>query len=176
MFTKYHFKSIVLSSFLIVFGFAYNASATDINTSATVVTSVTVAEVTPLNFGTFVPAVGAETITFDAGGTISAPSITFLGGEIGGEASTSGPASGDTVIVFVTGTTLTNAGGPDMPIRGNCLGPNGGGLGTDNGFCTFGSLGGLETVQIGAKLDVGAAAVQTGGIYTGVLVVVAGFY
>ncbi len=172
MFGKLNFKSIALFSFLAVFGFAYNASATPINTSATVLASVTVAEVTPLNFGSFTVGVVGGDVTFNAGGTISAdPDITLLGGEVGGVASTTGPAAADNVQVFVTGTTLTGPG--IMNIVGNCQGP-GGALGTNNGSCTFTSAGGVENVQIGGVLTVGPS--QAVGVYTGTIEVTAGFF
>lgn len=173
MLRKFNCKSILLSSIMFVLCFAYNASATDINTSATVVSSVTVAEVTPFNFGSFVPDTSIQTVSFDAGGTIGATGgIVLLGGEVGGVASTSGPTAGTTVQVFVTGTTLTS-GLNSMALVGNCMGP-GGALGTDNGSCTFTSAGGVENVQIGGKLTVGAN--QPTGVYTGVLAVTAGFF
>lgn len=174
MFGKFNYKSIVLSSVMFVLCFAYNASATDINTSATVVTSVAVAEVTQFNFGFFVPDTSIQTVSFDAGGTISATGgIVLLGGEVPGVASTTGPSASDNVEVFVTGTTLDN--GPNsMAIVGNCKGPGAAVLGTDNGSCTFVSGGGVENVQIGGKLTVGAS--QPTGVYNGVLAVTAGFY
>ncbi len=163
-----------MSSIIFILGFAYYASATPINTSATVVTSVTVAEVTPFNFGSFTVGVVGGVLTFDAGGTISAaPDITHLGGEVGGVASTTGPSASDTVQVFVTGTTLTGIG-PAMPIVGNCKGPGAAPLGADNGSCTFTSAGGVENVQIGGKLTVGAS--QTPGLYSGTIEVTAGFF
>jgi len=174
MFEKIKCKSIVLSSIIFILGFAYYASATPINTSATVITSVTVAEVTPLNFGSFTVGVAGGVLTFDAGGTISAdPDITHLGGEVGGVASTTGPSASDTVLVFVTGTTLTGPA-PPMVIVGNCKGPGAAPLGTDNGSCTFTSAGGVENVQIGGKLTVGAS--QPPGLYSGTIEVTAGFF
>jgi len=174
MFKKFNCKSIVLSGFLVVFGFASNVSATPINTSATVLTSITVTEDTPLNFGSFTVGVVGGVLAFDAGGTISpAPDITHLGGEVGGVASldTSGTGA-TTVTVTVTGTTLTS-GANTMTLVGNCLG-NGGVLGADNGSCTYASQQIVnDLVQIGGKLTVGAS--QPAGTYTGTLEVVAGF-
>ena len=173
MFGKIKCKSIVLASVLFVLCFAYNASATPINTSATVVTSVTVAEVTAFSFGSFVTDSSVQTVTFDAGGTISASGgIVLVGGEIGGVASTTGPSNLDTVVVNVLGTTLTGPGAP-MTLEGNCMGPLGA-LGTYNGSCQFTSAGGTENVQIGGRLTVGAN--QTSGVYTGTLAVTAGYY
>jgi len=173
MFKKMNFKAIVLSSVMFVLCFAVNASATPINTTATVVTSVTVAEVTPFNFGSFVPDTSIQTVTFNAGGTIGATGgIVLLGGEVGGVASTSGPSAADTVQVFVTGGLLTS-GGNNMTVAGNCMGP-GGALGTNDGSCTFTSAGGTENVQIGGVLTVGAN--QPTGVYTGTIEVTAGFF
>ncbi len=115
----------------------------------------------------------AQTITFDAGGTISATGgIVLLGGEVGGVASTTGPSATDTVQVFVTGGLLTS-GGNNMTVRGNCRGP-GGGLGGYDGSCTCTSAGGTENVEIGGDLAVGAN--QPSGLYTGTIEVTAGFF
>lgn len=174
MFEKIKGKSIVFSSVLFVLCFAYNVSATPINTNASVVTSVTVAQLTAFSFGAFVPDPLGDTVSFDAGGSISATGATvFLGGDVGGVASTTGPTIGTFVEVFVLGTTLTGVGAP-MPLVGNCMGPNGGLLGTDNGSCTFTSAGGVENVQIGGKLTVGIA--QAPGLYSGTIEVTAGYY
>lgn len=174
MFEKIKFKAIVFFSVFFVLCFAYNVSATPINTSATVVTSVTVAEVTPFSFGAFVPDPAGDIVAFDAGGSISSAGTTvFVGGDVGGEASTTGPIIASFVEVFVVGTVLSGPG-LDMPLVGNCMGPNGGLLGTDNGSCTFTSIGGVEIVQIGGKLTVGAG--QTPGAYSGTIEVTAGYY
>jgi len=153
-----------------------NASATPITTNATVVGVVTVAEVTPLDFGSFAPdSATPQTITFNAGGTIGATgNIVLLGGEIGGVASTTGPTAGSTVQVVVLGG-LINSAGNSMTVQINCLGPGVGAvLGTLDGSCTFTSAGGLENVQIGGVLAVGAN--QPAGAYTGTVTVTAGFF
>lgn len=169
------FKSIVLSSFLVVFGFASNSSATPINTSAEVVGNITVTEQTPLNFGQFTVGVTGGVITYDAGGTISASGdVVLLGSEVGGVArlDTTGAGAATPVTVTVTGTTLSS-GGNNMSIVGNCLGPAGA-LGADNGNCTFNSNNTTtDDVQIGGKLTVGAN--QPTGVYTGTLEVTAAF-
>ena len=174
MFVKNKFKSIVSSSVMFVLCFAYNASATPINTSADILTSITVTEQTPLNFGQFtVGAVGGD-LRFDAGGAINAdPDITHLGGETGGVARLDTSGTGNVPItVTVTGTTLTS-GANTMNIAGNCRGFLGV-LGADNGQCTYTSQqSATDDVQIGGVLTVGAS--QAPGNYTGTLEVVAGF-
>lgn len=173
MFEKIKYKAIVFSSVFFVLCFAYNVSATPITTSASVVTAVTVTEVTALNFGLFVTDTTLQTITFEPGGTISGSgAIVLVGGDVMGVASTSGPSLNDTVVVNVLGTVLTGPG-LDMPLEGICQGP-GGALGTYNGSCNFVSGGGTENVQIGGRLTVNPN--QTGGLYTGTLAVVAGYY
>jgi len=173
MFKK--FKSIALSSVLFVVGFAYNASATPINTSAEVVGNITVTEQTPLNFGQFTVGIAGGVINFDAGSTISAGGdVLLLGGDVGGVArlDTTGAGAATPVTVTVTGTTLAS-GGNTMPLVGNCLGPAGA-LGADNGSCTFSSNNtATDDVQIGGKLSVGAN--QPSGVYTGTLEVTAAF-
>jgi hypothetical protein len=170
-------KSIVLSSVLFVFCFAYNASATPINTSAEVVGNITVTEQTPLNFGQFTVGIAGGVINFDAGTVITTGGdVLLLGGDAGGVArlNTTGTPVAAPVTVTVTGTTLAS-GGNTMPIVGNCLGPNGGDtLGADNGSCTFNSnQSATDDVQIGGKLSVGAS--QPSGVYTGTLEVTAAF-
>ncbi|MFQ6615031.1 MAG: DUF4402 domain-containing protein [Fidelibacterota bacterium] len=174
MLGKFCSKSISLLSVIFVLCFVGNASAVNITTNATVVSAVTVAEVTPLDFGSFVPDPVGDTITFNAGGTIAAGSgaTVLLGGEVGGVASTNGPTLGSTVQVFVTGGNIAS-GVNTMAVQVNCLGP-GGALGTLDGSCTFTSAGGLESVQIGGVLTVAPA--QPAGAYTGFVSVTAGFF
>jgi len=173
MFKK--FKSIALFSVLFVVGFAYNASATPISTSAEVVGNITVTEQTPLNFGKFTVGIAGGVISFDAGSTISAGGdVLLLGGDVGGVArlDTTGAGAATPVTVTVTGTTLAS-GGNTMPLVGNCLGPAGA-LGADNGSCTFSSNNtATDDVQIGGKLSVGAN--QPSGVYNGTLEVTAAF-
>ena len=168
-------KAVVLSSIMFVLCFAFNASATPINTSAEVVGNITVTEQTPLNFGQFTVGITGGVITFDAGGTISAGGdVLLLGGEVGGVArlDTTGAGAATPVTVTVTGTNLTS-GANTMAIVGNCLGPAGV-LGADNGNCTFNSNNtATDDVQIGGKLTVGAN--QPTGTYTGTLEVTAAF-
>jgi uncharacterized protein DUF4402 len=175
MLRKFCSKSIVLSNIMFVLCFVCNASAATFTTNATVVGSVTVAEVTPLDFGSFVPDPGGDTITFNAGGTISAAGASvLLGGEIGGVVSTNNQAITDNVQVFVTGGLITS-GGNNMTVQLNCMGPNAGVLGTLDGSCTFVSpAGSPDNVQIGGVLTYGAA--QPAGAYTGLLTVTAGFF
>ena len=168
-------KVIAVSSIMFVLGFAFNAGATPINTSAEVVGNITVTEQTPLNFGQFTVGTLGGVVTFDAGGTISASGdVLLLGGEVGGVArlDTTGAGAATPVTVTVTGTTLSS-GGNTMAIVGNCLGPAGV-LGADNGNCTFNSNNTTtDDVQIGGKLTVGAN--QPTGTYTGTLEVTAAF-
>jgi hypothetical protein len=170
-----NFKLSALSSVMFVLCFAYNASATPINTSAEVVGNITVTEQTPLNFGQFTVGIAGGVISFDAGTAISpGGDVLLLGGEIGGVArlDTTGAGPATPVTVTVTGTTLAS-GGNTMPIVGNCLGPAGA-LGADNGACTFNSNNtATDDVQIGGKLSVGAN--QPSGVYTGTLEVTAAF-
>ena len=169
-------KLIVLSSVLFVLCFAYNASATPINTSAEVVGNITVTELTPLNFGQFTVGVLGGVIDFDAdGAAISAGGdVALIGGEIPGVArlDTTGTGIGAAVTVTVTGTLLVS-GGNNMTIVGNCQGP-GGPLGADNGNCGFiSNQSATDDVQIGGKLTVGAS--QPVGVYNGTLEVTAAF-
>lgn len=170
-----NFKLSALSSVMFVLCFAYNASATPINTSAEVVGNITVTEQTQLNFGQFTVGIAGGVISFDAGTAISpGGDVLLLGGEIGGVArlDTTGAGPATPVTVTVTGTTLAS-GGNTMPLVGNCLGPAGA-LGADNGACTFNSNNtATDDVQIGGKLSVGAN--QPSGVYTGTLEVTAAF-
>lgn len=175
MFKEFNCKSIILSGCLMVLGFANHVSASPITTNATILTSITVSEQTPLDFGSFTVGVVGGNLRFDAGGAINpAPDITLLGGEQGGVArlDTSGGSTNAPVTVTVTGTTLTS-GANFMNIQGNCRG-NGGALGADNGSCTYNSQDiAADDVQIGGVLAVGAS--QPAGTYSGTLEVVAGF-
>jgi hypothetical protein len=60
-----------------------------------------------------------------------------------------------------------------MALLANCLGPPpvSGGLGVDNGDCTFDGNSGSDFVTIGGRLSVGAN--QLPGLYTGVITVTA---
>ena len=175
MFEKIKCKSIVLSSIIFVLCFAYNASATDINSTAEVLTNVSVTEITPLDFGQFSSGTLAGGVNFDAGSAISASGgVTLLGGEISGlaELDTTGKVAGTTVTVTTIATSLDD-GGNSMGLVANCFGP-GGPVGGDNGNCTFSSSSApAELVIIGGKLTVGAN--QPPGVYNGIISVIAAF-
>ena len=174
MFKK--FKSVALTSVLFVFGFAYNASATPINTSANIVGNITVTETTPLSFGDITSGTTAGTVTLTTGGAISASNATIvlLGSEQVGDMAlnTTGVPVASTITVTVTGGTLTS-GLNTMTVLGNCEGP-GGAASAINAPCTFTvTPGPAESVLIGGELSVGAN--QATGNYTGTMEVTAAF-
>ena len=169
-------KSVALSSVLFVFGVAYNASATPINTSADIVGNITVTETTPLSFGDITSGTTAGTVTLTTGGTISASNATIvlLGSEQVGDMSlnTTGVPATTPITVTVTGGTLTS-GLNTMTVQGNCEGP-GGAPSAINAPCTFNSnAAAAESVLIGGQLSVGAN--QATGSYTGTMEVTAAF-
>jgi hypothetical protein len=89
----------------------YNASAIPINTSAEILTRITIPEQTPFDLGSFTVDVVGGTFTLDAGGTISSvPDITLLGGHQGGIARlvTAGAPALATITVTVIGTSLAS--------------------------------------------------------------------
>ncbi len=176
MFEKIKYKSIVLSGIIFVLCFAYNASATDINTTATVVSNIAVSEIAALDFGQFSSSASGGDVTFDAGAGISASGgVTLLGGEISGIARLDTTGAGASLVtVTMTGTTLLS-GGDSMTLGANCLGtPTNFGLGADDGDCTFTSNNTTtDDVILGGVLTVGAN--QPAGTYTGVISVIASF-
>ena len=113
---------------MFVFGFAYNAIATPINTSADIVGNITVTETTPLSFGDITSGTTAGTVTLTTGGTISASNATIvlLGSEQVGDMSlnTTGVPAATPITVTVTGGNLTS-GLNTMAVQGNCEGPGG---------------------------------------------------
>ena len=164
-----------LFSLFLALLFLGTANATPINASAMVVTSITVEENTPLNFGSFTVGSAGGTIIFNAGEAISADGdIILMGGEIAGVArmDTSDTRSGQ-IFVTVIGTTLIS-GVNSMDVAGNCLGV-GGVLGEGNGDCSFFSNQNNTSydVTIGGELIVGPN--QPAGGYTGVMEVTANF-
>ena len=172
-------KKLLLSALVVPFVSmtAFNtAQAVDLNVDAEVVTVLTVSEVNALDFGRFATAGLGGDVTFNAGGSISADAdITLLGGEQIGLVSVTAPASAN-VTVDVVGTTLTaqgGSGGAPMNIVGNCQGPNGGALGSNNGFCQFTSTGGVQNIEVGGVLSVNAA--QAPDVYAGTMTVTANF-
>ena len=166
-----NFKSIILSSVMLVLFFAYNVSATPITTNARVVSSATVSAVDNLNFGLFSVGVVGCDITFNAGDIISAdPDVTLLGSELGGEVTVGGTAIGDNVQVNLTATDLTGPG--TMTIVPDCQ-LQGAGAPTAN-LCTYVATGATDTVQVGGVLTVGAS--QPVGLYSGSIEVTAGFF
>ena len=174
MFNK--FKSVALFSALLVFGLAYNASATPINTSANIVGNITVTETTPLSFGDITSGTTAGTVTLTTGGAIAASNATIvlLGSEQVGDMAlnTTGVPALTPITVTVTGGTLTS-GLNTMNVLGNCQGP-GGAASAINAPCTFNSNNAAaESVLIGGELSVGAN--QATGNYTGTMEVTAAF-
>ncbi len=153
-------KRLIL--FLVIFGFAYNASATPHNTSAEIVTSITIPEQILADFGSFTVNVVGGAFTIDAVGTISpAPNITLLGGDQGGVARlvTAGTPALATVTVTAIATGTTRASEVDtLVIVGICRGP-GAALDSDNSNCTF-SLNKVidDDVKIGGKVTLSTSA------------------
>ncbi len=152
-------KKLIL--FLVVFGFACNASAAPLNTSAEIVTSITIPEQFSFDIGLITGGVVDRALTFDAGGTTSSASDSTLpGGEQGGvfrlvNAGTPAPAT-VTVTVTVIGTTLAS-GDDTTVIVANCR-ESGGALNVDNGNCTVRFNEVIDDdVNIGGKLTVGAS-------------------
>ncbi len=141
---------------------------------AEVVTVLTVTEDTRLNFGRFGTDGSASSVTFNAGGTISAGAgITLLGGEQIGVVDVSGSlTSGDNVRVDVTGANLTPVSGPGQPmlLQANCQGPGGATGGLDS-FCTYVSNGATQSVEVGGVLTVNAS--QESNVYAGTVAVTA---
>ena len=94
-----------LIPFLVVFAFVYNASASPLNTSAEIVTSITIPDLSPIDFDSIIGSVVGGTLTFDVGGAISlAPNIKLLDDDQGGVArlvSINSPAL-TTLTVYVT--------------------------------------------------------------------------
>jgi len=170
-------KVVALSSIMFVFGFAFNVSATPINTSANIVGNITVTETTPLNFGDITSGTTAGTVTLTTGGTISASNATIvlLGSEQVGDMAlnTTGVPASMPITVTVTGGTLTNLAHDTMNVLGNCQGP-GGDASAINVPCTFNSnAAAAESVLIGGELSVGAN--QATGFYFGTMEVTAAF-
>ena len=94
-----------LIPFLVVFAFVYNASASPLNTSAEIVTSITIPDLSQIDFDSIIGSVVGGTLTFDVGRAISlAPNIKLLGDDQGGVArlvSVNSPAPA-TLTVYVT--------------------------------------------------------------------------
>ena len=94
-----------LIPFLVVFAFVYNASASPLNTSAEIVTSITIPDLSQIDFDSIIGSVVGGTLTFDVGGAISlAPNIKLLADDQGGVArlvSVNSPAPA-TLTVYVT--------------------------------------------------------------------------
>jgi len=153
-------KRLIL--FLVIFGFAYNASATPHNTSAEIVTSITIPEQILADFGSFTVNVVGGAFTIDAVGTISpAPNRTLLGGDQGGVAQlvTAGIPALATVTVTAIAIGTTRASEVDtMVIVGICRGP-GATLDADNSNCTFRFNEVIaDAVNIGGKVTLSASA------------------
>ena len=154
---------MVLASLMTTFNLGKSAQAVSLDASADVQQVLVVTAVTPLSFGTFATTAAAGDITFNAGGAISAdPSVTLLGSETGGVVSLTAPGVG-TAIITTVATNLTGPG-TDMPLVANCLGV-GGTLGSGNGSCTFTTVNGAQSIDVGGVLSVNIN--QLAGNYTG---------
>ena len=124
-----------LFPFLVVFAFACNASASPLNTSTEIVTSITTPEQFSFDFGSISKGVVGRTLTLGTSGTASPVlEITLLDGYQGGVARL--VTAGTPALATVTVTVTTSAFGDETTmIVSHCQGP-GGALGTDNGNCT----------------------------------------
>lgn len=170
-------KVITIYSFLFVFGLAFNASATPINTTANVVSELTVTVGNPLNFGMFSVGATGDTINFPANGTISTSSglVTLLGGESIGTVTISPAPVTNTVTITlgsITNLTCAACGGDPMNIVPECEIAGGGGTQGAN-TCTFTGTSNSEIVQIGGSLSVNGS--QAPGVYNGTIEVTAGY-
>jgi hypothetical protein len=104
-----------LIPFLVVFAFVYNASASPLNISAEILTSITIPDLSPFDFGSIIGGVVGGTLTFDGGGANSpAPNIRLLGDDQGGVARLVSVNSPPLATVTIYVTTLASEGGTTM--------------------------------------------------------------
>ena len=127
------------------------------NASATVLTPITITTGNTLNFGSFAPAATAGTLVVNTAGTTRTPGggvipsgTTFTGGTF-----TIAGANVGFSIAAPASFSVNLTGAPSMVV-------------TLSGIGTSGTIaGGSITYPFGGSLAVGAAAVQTAGVYTG---------
>ncbi len=161
---------MVLASFMATFGLGKSAHAVSLSVDADVQQVIAVTAVTPLAFGAFSTDGTSADVTFDAGTSIAGGTgIVLLGSEVGGVVSINAPAIGQSATITAVATTLTGPG-TAMTLVANCLGI-GGTLGADNGDCTFTTTLGVQNIDVGGVLTVGAN--QLAGNYTGTITVTA---
>ena len=157
------------------------AQATDtdqIDTTATIVAGIDVVAVADLDFGSFVPDAGGDTVTIDgdaAGARAAGLGTTYL---VTTDAGSSGQftISADQDTVFEISATVTDLTGPGAAMSLTNVTVSGGDGATTTGsnieaaavggFSTT-TTGAAETFYVGGTLNVNAA--QVAGDYTGTL-------
>lgn len=134
-----------------------NAATANGTANATVLTAISIAAVSALDFGSMGNA--ANTITISTAGVRSATDNSQLAGGTVGAAQFTVTGSGATAYtITLPGAILINNGGNNMTV--NNFAHNAGG--------TPALVGGTDTFEVGADLTVGAA--QVTGAYTGTFV------
>jgi hypothetical protein len=135
-----------------------NTATSSCNATATIVTGISIAKTSDLNFGSVVPGGSAGTVAITPAGARTAAGGTSLGSATGSSAGAfqvSGLGGATYSITLPASTTITS-GGNNMTVNTFTSTPNA--TGTLNG-------GGNQSLAIGATLQVGAN--QPTGTYTG---------
>ncbi len=158
------------------------AQATDndsITTEAVVVAGIDVVGVLELDFGSFVPDAGGDTITIDTAGARTVGGTSFLVASDPGQAGTfTIDADEDTAFNLLAAPSVLTGPGADMTISTVSVSGGDGGTTTApdlvaaavSGFSTT-ATGTPETFTVGGTLVVGAG--QVAGLYNGTLTLTA---
>jgi hypothetical protein len=153
-------------------GSASSALAADATSTATsqVIEVIAVSAITPLNFGKFIPAVGAGSVTIRNDGTRTVTAVTAVNsvGFSAAQFSVTGGANATYAITHTGVAVLTGvngAAGPTMALtKTSSFAAD-----TTSGNVSVGTLsaGGTQTIYVGGSIAIGAGHLP--GVYEGAL-------
>jgi hypothetical protein len=158
---KHLLSSAVTTAFLTSIISQSALAATDTGTAnARIVTPITIAETTEMNFGDIQPEGGATTVTLSTTGVATPSGATVVTGSPSqGVFSVTGTeAATYSITLPADGTVQLTGPGPAMNVNG---------FNHNAGATPVIGVGGTSTLNIGAVLSVAGSATQTAGDYSG---------
>jgi len=157
MLTNVRSRSLALAAAALTVGLGSHQAPAASQTgtaNASIVQAIVVTQTTPMNFGYIIPGASAGTLVLSPAGGTTPTNVTYLNGAVAGLWNVTGTSGQPMVVTFDVSDSLTGPG-PAMTINAF----------TTDAPATFTS--GSVNFHVGATLNVGTAATQTAGNYSG---------